>query len=148
MNLLKDWFSVIHWLVTFYWKCNELTKFDLFVHSSCVEAFFLDFKPWSYFVSLVIDFKMRLDTKVDMKKIGSMNLFWAMFSAYLFSFDHLIMYKTTCCNYCLLLLSINLTIIFSINCLCEWKKPITISQSQGDVYKLLLLSETQKIFSL
>lgn len=25
MNLLKDRFGIIHWLVTFYWKCNELT---------------------------------------------------------------------------------------------------------------------------
>lgn len=71
MNLLKDWFAVIHWLVTFYWKCNELTKFHLFPHFSCFVASLLDFTPlMSLLFSLVIDFKMRLDAKVDIKKLG------------------------------------------------------------------------------
>lgn len=39
MNLLKGWFGVIHWLVTFYWKRNGQMTFDLFPHLSHFYAF-------------------------------------------------------------------------------------------------------------
>jgi len=52
MNLLKDWFAVIHWLVTFYWECNELTKWNLFLHFSYVYAFYT--VSLSYFISPIL----------------------------------------------------------------------------------------------